>query len=151
MTKPGKAIPEGYHTVTPYMIVHDASGALEFYKNAFAAQERFRYEHEGKIGHAEIQIGDSVIMLADEYPPMGYRSAKDLGGSPISIHLYVENVDAFVDHAVKSGAKIKEPVQDKFYGDRIGTITDPYGHTWHVSTHKEDLTPEEMKERAKSS
>ena len=148
MAKAAKAIPEGYHTVTPYMIVHDGAGALEFYSKAFNAQERFRYEHEGKIGHAEIQIGDSVIMLADEYPEMGIRSAKSFGGSPISIHLYVEDVDAFIDQAVRSGAKLQRPIEDKFYGDRAGGIEDPYGHSWYVSTHKEDLSPEEMKERA---
>ena len=148
MAKAAKPIPEGYRTVTPYLIVDDAKGALEFYKKAFRAEERIRYEHEGKIGHAEIQIGDSIIMMADEYPPMDIRSAKTIGGSPVQIHLYVEDVDSFVDRAVQNGAKLKRPVADQFYGDRSGSIEDPYGHTWYVSTHKEDLTPEEMRERA---
>jgi PhnB protein len=148
MAKAAKAIPEGYHTATPYLIVHDAAGALEFYRKAFNAQERMRYEHEGKIGHAEIQLGSSIIMLADEYPQMNIRSAKSFGGTPVSIHLYVEDVDSFVEQALKNGAKEQRPVQDQFYGDRTGTIEDPYGHVWHVSTHKEDLTMEEMQQRA---
>ncbi len=146
-----EAIPKGYHTVTPYLIVNDGSGALEFYKKAFNAEERMRFEHEGKIGHAEIQLGDSVVMLADEYPEMGYRSPRSIGGSPVGIHLYVQDVDAFVEQAVRNGAKVQRPVEDKFYGDRSGTLQDPYGHIWEVSTHKEDLTPEEINKRAGSS
>lgn len=148
MTKP---IPEGYHTVTPYLIVSGASDAIEFYKKAFGATELFRFPApDGKIGHAEIKIGDSPIMLADEYPDMGYKGPQSLGGSPVSIMIYVEDVDTVFDRAVASGASVKEAVSDKFYGDRLGTLTDPFGHVWHVSTHKEDITPEEMERRAKA-
>jgi PhnB protein len=145
-----KAIPEGYHSVTPYLAVHDGAGAIEFYKKAFKAEERMRFEHEGRIGHAELQIGDSVVMLSDEYAEMGVKSPKSFGGSPISLHLYVQDVDSFVDHAVKTGAKLQRAIENKFYGDRSGTIEDPYGHTWHISTHVEDLSPEEMEKRAAS-
>jgi PhnB protein len=145
-----KAIPEGYHSVTPYLAVHDAAGAIEFYKKAFKAEERMRFEFGGKIGHAELQIGDSVVMLSDEAAEMGVKSPKSFGGSPVSLHLYVQDVDSFVENAVKNGAKIQRPIENKFYGDRSGTIEDPYGHTWHVSTHVEDLSPEEIGKRAAS-
>ncbi|MCI0446559.1 VOC family protein [bacterium] len=145
-----KGIPEGYHTVTPYLALHDAKGALEFYKKAFKAEERMRFEHEGKIGHAELQIGDSVVMLSDEYPEMGVKSPKTFGGSPITLYLYVQDVDSFVDHAVKNGARVQRPIENQFYGDRTGTIEDPYGHIWHVSTKVEDLSPEEIQKRAAS-
>jgi|SRR5882672_11195128 len=146
-----KAIPEGYHTATPYLIIRGAAGAIEFYKKAFGATELFRFPApEGKIGHAEIKIGDSPIMLADEYPDMGYNSPQSLGGSPVSLMIYVENVDIVFDRAVDAGATVKEAVSDKFYGDRIGTLVDPFGHVWHVSTHKEDVPLEEMEKRAKA-
>lgn len=148
MTKP---IPEGYHTATPYLIIRGAADAIEFYKKAFGATELFRFPApDGKIGHAEIKIGDSPIMLADEYPEMGYKGPQTLGGSPVSIMIYVADVDTVFNGAVASGASVKEPVSDKFYGDRIGTLTDPFGHVWHVSTHKEDISPEEMERRAKA-
>ena len=148
MTKP---IPEGYHTATPYLIIRGASDAIDFYKKAFGATELFRFPApDGKIGHAEIKIGDSPIMLADEYPEMGYKGPQSLGGSPVSIMIYVEDVDTVFNRAVASGASVKEPVSDKFYGDRLGTVTDPFGHVWHVSTHKEDVSPEEMERRAKA-
>jgi PhnB protein len=142
-----KPIPDGYHTVTPYLIIKGAADALEFYKKAFGATELFRMEHDGKIGHAEMKIGDSPIMLADEHPEMGHRGPQSLGGSPVSILLYVADVDALFNQAVTAGAKIDRPLEDKFYGDRGGSLTDPFGHIWHLATHKEDVTPEEMEKR----
>jgi len=148
MTKP---IPDGYHTATPYLIIGGAGDAIEFYKKAFGAQELFRFPTpDGKIGHAEIKIGDSPIMLADEYPDMGYKGPQSLGGSPVSIMIYVENVDTIFNQAVAAGATVKEAVTDKFYGDRLGTVTDPFGHVWHISTHKEDVSIEEMQKRAQA-
>ncbi|MGH9931148.1 MAG: VOC family protein [Pyrinomonadaceae bacterium] len=146
-----KPVPEGYHTATPYLIIEGAASAIEFYKKAFDATELFRFPApEGKIGHAEIKIGDSPIMLADAYPDMGYNGPKSLGGSPVSLMIYVEDVDAVFNRAVGAGATVKEAVSDKFYGDRIGTLIDPFGHIWHVSTHKEDVSLEEMEKRAKA-
>ena len=146
-----KPIPEGYHSVTPYLCAKGAAKAIEFYKKAFSAAERMRImQPDGKVGHAELQIGDSVIMLADEFPEMGVRSPASLGGSPVSIHLYVEDADAMFKQAVAAGATVKRPVADQFYGDRLGGIVDPFGHTWWISTHKEDLSPEEIEKRAAS-
>ena len=142
-----KPIPDGYHTVTPYLIVNDGAKALAFYQQAFGAKELFRMEHEGKIGHAEFKIGDSPIMLADEHPEMGARGPHSLGGSPVSILLYVENADRTTEQAVAAGAKIVRPLENKFYGDRSATLADPFGHTWHISTHIEDVSSEEMKKR----
>ena len=148
MTKP---IPDGYHTATPYLIIGGAGDAIEFYKKAFGAQELFRFPTpDGKIGHAEIKIGDSPIMLADEYPAMGYKGPQTLGGSPVSIMIYVEDVDTIFNQAVAAGATVKEAVSDKFYGDRLGTVTDPFGHVWHISTHKEDVSIEEVQKRAQA-
>jgi PhnB protein len=145
---PVKAIPEGYHSVTPYLIIRGASDAIDFYKKAFGAVELFRFPSpDGKIGHAEIKIGDSPIMLADEYADMGYNGPQSLGGTPVSLMIYVEDVDTVFNRAVDAGATVKEPLQDKFYGDRIGTLVDPFGHRWHVSTHKEDVSMEEMQQR----
>ena len=146
-----KPIPEGYHSVTPYLIIKGAADAIEFYKKAFGATELFRFPApDGKIGHAEIKIGDSPIMLADEFAEMGYKGPQALGGSPVSLMIYLEDVDTVFNRAVEAGASVKEAVQDKFYGDRTGTLTDPFGHVWHVSTHKEDVSMEEMEERAKA-
>jgi PhnB protein len=146
-----KPIPEGYHSVTPYLIISGASDAIEFYQKAFGATELFRFPAPGgKIGHAEIKIGDSPIMLADEYPAMGYKGPQSLGGSPITLMIYVEDVDNVFNRAVNAGATVKEAVQDKFYGDRTGTLTDPFGHVWHISTHKEDVSMEELERRAKT-
>ena len=145
-----KPIPEGYHSVMPYLIIKGAADAIEFYKKAFGATELFRFPApDGKIGHAEIKIGDSPIMLADEFAEMGYKGPQALGGSPVSLMIYLEDVDTVFNRAVEAGASVKETVQDKFYGDRTGTLTDPFGHVWHVSTHKEDVSMEEMEERAK--
>ncbi len=144
-----KPIPEGYHTATPYLIVKGAARAIEFYKKAFGATELMRMaDPKGRIGHAEIKIGNSPIMLADEVPEMGFRSPEALGGSPVSILLYVEDVDALFSQAVAAGAKVQRAVQDQFYGDRTGGVTDPFGHIWYIATHKEDVSPEEMRKRA---
>lgn len=146
-----KAIPDGYHTATPYLIVKGAAQAIDFYKRAFDATELFRMEGpEGRVGHAEIKIGDSVIMLADEAPDMGYRSPRSLGGSAVSTMLYVENVDDRFNRAVAAGAKVQRPLADQFYGDRSGTIEDPFGHVWTIATHVEDVAPAEMKRRMDS-
>lgn len=144
-----KAIPQGYHSVTPYLIIDGAARAIDFYKRAFDAKELMRMEGpDGKIGHAEIQIGDSHIMLADEYPEMGYRSPQSLGGSGISLMVYVEGVDEMFRQALSSGAQELQPVKDQFYGDRSGTLKDPFGHVWTISTHVEDIAPDEMRKRS---
>jgi PhnB protein len=142
-----KPIPEGYHSITPYLCINGAAQALEYYKKAFGATELFRMEHDGKIGHAEMKIGDSPFMLADEFPEMGFVSPKTLGGSPMGIMIYVDDVDAVYKQAIDAGGVEKKPVQDQFYGDRSGTLTDPFGHVWTVATHKEDVAPEEIDKR----
>jgi PhnB protein len=148
---PVKPIPDGYHTATPYLIVNGAAKALAFYQQAFGAKELFRMEQPGgKIGHAEFKIGDSPIMLADEFPEMGARSPQSLGGTPVSILLYVENVDKMTEQAVAAGAKILRPLKNQFYGDRSATLADPFGHTWHIATHIEDVSSEEMSKRAEA-
>ena len=144
-----KAIPEGYHTVTPYLILSGADDAIAFYKKALGAEEVMRLGGPGgKIGHAEIKIGNSRIMLADEHPELQALSPRTVGGSPVSIHLYVENADAAVERAVAAGAKLVRPVADQFYGDRVGGIEDPFGYRWFIATHKEDLTMDEIRRRA---
>jgi len=148
---PVKPIPDGYRTVTPYLFVKGAAKALDFYKKAFGAAELMRFaDPSGRVGHAELKIGDSIIMLADEHPEMGVRGPQSYGGSGSSIVLYVEDVDARFQQAVAAGAKVLRPLQDQFYGDRTGTIEDPFGHTWTLATHKEDLTPEEIQRRAEA-
>lgn len=143
-----KPIPEGYHSVTPYLILSDASEAIAFYKKALGASEVVRMDDPtGKIHHAEISIGGSRIMLADEHPEIQALSPKTIGGSPVSIHLYVEDVDAAVERAVAAGAKLIRPVADQFYGDRVGGIEDPFGYRLYIATHKEDLTAEEIRRR----
>ena len=142
-------IPEGYHTATPYLIVDGAARAIEFYRQAFGASEVLRLAGlGGKLIHAEIQLGDSRIMLADEFPEMDARGPQTIGGSPISILLYVEDADSVTQRAVAAGAKVLRPIQDQFYGDRSATIADPFGHKWTVATRKEDLSPEEIQTRA---
>ncbi len=149
MTSTVKPIPEGYHTATPYLVVKNAASAIEFYKKAFGATELMRMaDPSGRVMHAEIKIGNSPIMLADEFPEMGARSPQAYGGSPVSIFLYVEDVDALANQAIAAGAKVLMPVQDQFWGDRYGKLADPFGHVWSVATHKEDVAPEEMKKRA---
>jgi PhnB protein len=146
---PVKPVPDGYHSVTPYLIISGAAAALEFYKKSFGATELLRMDAPGgKIAHAEIKIGDSPIMLADEHPDMGYRSPQAIGGTPVSIMIYVEDVDAVFNRTVAAGAKVRQPVKDQFYGDRSGAVEDPFGHVWTIATHKEDLTPEEIGRRA---
>ena len=146
-----KAIPDGYHTATPYLIVKGAAQAIEFYKNAFGATELFRMAApDGLVGHAEIKIGDSVIMLADENPGMGYRGPRSLGGAAVSTMLYVEDVDDRFSRAVTAGAKVQRPLANQFYGDRSGTVEDPFGHVWTIATHVEDVPPAEMSKRAEA-
>lgn len=142
-------IPEGYHTATPYLIVRGAAQAIEFYKNAFGARENLRVNAPGgMIGHAEIQIGNSRIMLADEFPQMGFKGPQSLGGTPTGIVLYVENADAAFAQAVAAGANVVKPMQDQFYGDRSGTVTDPFGHLWTIGSRKENLSAAEIEKRA---
>jgi PhnB protein len=150
MAKQVKPIPEGQHTLTPHLVVRGAGKAIDFYKKAFGAKEKSRMVGpDGKsILHAEIQIGDSWIYLVDEMPEMGARSPQALGGTTVSIHVYVEDADAVFNQAVVAGAKAEMPLADMFWGDRFGKLTDPFGHEWTVATHKEDVTPEEMKKRA---
>ena len=142
-------IPAGYHSVTPYLVVKGAARAIDYYKDVFGAKELMRFPGPGgKVGHAEIKIGDSTVMLADEHPEMGARAPESFGGSPLSLLLYVEDVDAIFKKAVAGGAKVLKPLQDQFYGDRSATVTDPFGHIWTIATHKEDVPPDEMKRRA---
>ena len=146
----GKAnpIPAGYHSVTPYLCVDGAARAIEFYKEAFGATEVMRLEAPGgKIGHAEIKIGDSHVMLADEMPEINFRSPQARGGTSAHFMIYDEDVDARVERAVAAGAKLTRPVKDQFYGDRTGGVEDPFGHHWYIATHLEDLSPEELKRR----
>lgn len=143
-----KPIPEGFHSVTPYLCVDDAARAIEFYKEAFGATEVMRLEAPGgKIGHAEVRIGDSVIMLADEFPEINFRSPRTVGGPSSHFMIYVEDVDARVEQAVAAGAKLTRPVKDQFYGDRTGGVEDPFGHVWFIATHIEDLSLEEIRRR----
>ena len=143
-----KTIPDGYHSATPYLIVDGAARALDFYKRAFGAKELLRIPAPGdRVGHAEIKVGDSVIMLADEHPEIDARGPQHYGGSPVSILLYVDDVDALFKQAVAAGGTEVRPVADQFYGDRSGTLKDPFGHSWHLSTHKEDVSPEELNRR----
>jgi PhnB protein len=144
-----KPIPEGYPRVIPYLSIDGATAAIDFYKNVFGAKERVRMPApEGKIGHAELELGDSVVMLADVFPGMSAPSPKALGGTPVSIMVYVEDVDSVFDRALKAGAKAERPVENQFYGDRVGQFEDPFGHKWFVATHVEDVSPEEMEKRA---
>lgn len=144
-----KPIPEGYPRVTPYLMVDGASAAIDFYTSVLGATERMRMSApEDKVGHAELEVGNSVIMLADESPEMDARSPRTVGGTPVSLHVYVEDTDATFERALEAGAKMLQPVEDKFYGDRSGSFEDPFGHRWHVATHVEDVPPEEMEKRA---
>ena len=146
-----KPIPEGYHAVTPYLVVDGAAKAIEFYRNAFGATELVRMAGpEDRIGHAEIKVGDSIVMLCDPMKEMGHKSPKTLGGTPITLMMYVEDVDKTVSSALKAGAQTLRPVENQFWGDRMGGVTDPFGHQWFIATHVEDVSPEEMKRRMES-
>ncbi|MET0679978.1 MAG: VOC family protein [Burkholderiales bacterium] len=146
-----KPIPQGYRSVTPYLAVRQAADAIEFYRRAFGAKERMRLAApEGKIGHAELEIGDSVIMLADEFPDMDFRGPASLGGTSVTLHLYVKDVDASFRKAIDAGARPVREVKDQFYGDRTGAVRDPFGHVWHLATHKEDVSAEEIARRTKA-
>ena len=144
MTKP---IPEGYHSVTPYLAVKNSAEAIDWYKQALGATEVMRYEDKGKVVHAEIKIGDSIIMLADEWPEGGHVSPQSLGGTPVGFMIYLDDVDSAFKHAIDAGATEERALQDQFYGDRTGTLRDPYGHRWTLGTHVEDVSDEEMKRR----
>ena len=150
MTQAKSPIPEGLHTVTPHLVVRNAAQAIEFYKKAFGAEERSRFEMPGgAIGHAELKIGNSVIFLADEMPgPGGSQSPQSVGGSTCTLNIYVEDVDKLFNQAVNAGGKSLMPVEDMFWGDRYGTLSDPFGHVWSIATHKEDLTSQEIGQRA---
>jgi PhnB protein len=151
MPMPVQPVPEGYHTVTPYLAVESAQEAIDFYGRAFGAKERSRMPGpEDTIAHAELEIGDSLVMLSDPFPQATTRPPKELGGTSVNIFLYVDNVDDFVQKAVDAGATVTMPIEDQFWGDRFGAVTDPFGHTWSVATHVEDVPPEEMAERAKT-
>jgi PhnB protein len=144
-----KPIPEGYHTITPVLAVDDAAAAIEFWKRAFGATERMRMPTpDGKIAHAEIAIGDSLIMTSDQFPQSTAKPPKELGAASSAVFLYVEDVDSVVQDAVDAGATITMPVEDMFWGDRFGQVQDPFGHIWQISTHVEDIEPEEMEKRA---
>ncbi len=148
MPDPVKPIPEGARSITPYLTIKNAAKAIDFYKKAFNAEEKNRLEGpEGKIGHAELKIGDSNLMICDEFPSMGGTSPQTIGGTPVMIHLYVEKVDDVVERAVAAGATLERPVKDQFYGDRAGMLTDPFGHKWYVSTHVEDVSIDEIRRR----
>lgn len=145
------AVPTGYHSITPYLIVADGVAAIDFYKNAFGAKELMKVTRpDGKLGHTELKIGSSIFMMADEFPDMGNRGPGAYGGSPVGIMLYIEDVDAVVEKATALGAKIIRPLQNMFYGDRSCTLEDPFGHIWYVSTHVEDVSPEELEKRMKA-
>lgn len=144
-----KPVPDGYPAIAPYLMVEGAAGAIEFYCNVFGATERMRMPGpDGRIGHAELQVGDSIVMLADTSPEMGARSPQDIGGTPVTLMIYVEDVDAVFERALNAGATSERPVEDQFYGDRAGQFLDPFGHRWFVATHIEDVSPEEMGRRA---
>ena len=144
-----KPIPDGYPRVIPYLSVEGASAAIDFYTRVFGARERMRMPApDGKIGHAELEIGDSLIMLADVFPDMGGQTPQELGGTPVTVMVYLENVDAVFDRAIAAGATVEREVQDQFYGDRAGQFVDPFGHKWFVATHVEDVSPEDMERSA---
>jgi PhnB protein len=144
-----KPIPDGYPQISPYLAVDGAADAIDFYTEVFGASERMRMPApDDKIGHAELQLGDSLIMLADEFPDMGHRGPKSIGGTPVTINIYVDDVDDVFQRALKKGAKEIRPVENQFYGDRTGQLEDPFGHRWSIGTHVEDVPPDEMEKRA---
>ena len=143
-----KAIPDGYEGISPYLICRNAEAAIDFYTRAFGATELFRLGQPGRVGHAEMKLGNTIFMLADEFPDMGAVSPETVGGSSVTFMFYVEDVDAFTEKAVAEGLEVVRPVADQFYGDRSGHFKDPFGHQWCFATHKEELTPEELQSRA---
>ncbi len=144
-------VPEGFHTLTPHITVRDATKAIEFYKGAFGAEvKEVHYTPDRKVMHASLKIGDSILMLNDEFPQMGGRSPEALGGSPVTINIYVADVDRLFNQAVAAGAKVTMPLKDQFWGDRYGSLADPFGHQWALGTHKEDVSPEELERRGKT-
>ena len=145
-----KPIPDGYEGITPYLICKNAEAAIDFYKRAFGAEEIVRIGQPGMVGHAEMRIGKAIFMLADEFPSMGARGPETIGGTPVSLYIYVEDVDSFTQKAIEEGLKVLKPVADQFYGDRSGHFEDPFGHQWGFATHMEDLTPDELDQRAKA-
>jgi PhnB protein len=146
-----KPIPDGYHTVTPCLVVDGAATALDFYKRAFGAEEVYRMaDPSGRVLHAELKIGNSLVMLSDEFPKMDARGPKSIGGTPVSLYVYVQDVDSVYSRAVEAGGKELRPVADQFYGDRTGMLKDPFGHVWSLATHKEDVAKEEIRRRAES-
>ena len=148
MANSAKPVPDGYHNVTPYLVIKGAAAAIDFYKKAFGATELMRMpQPDGRVGHAELKFGDSHVMLADEFPEIDAVSPKTLGNSPVGLLLYVDDVDATFAKAVGLGATINKPLADQFYGDRNGTVIDPFGHKWTIATHKEDVSPQEIERR----
>jgi len=144
-----KSVPEGYPSLSPYLIVRDGAAAIEFYQKVFGATLRLKLDAPGgRIGHAELEIGNGLVMLADEHPEMGALAPTTIGGTPVGLHLYLEDVDAVAKKAIAAGATLKRPVESQFYGDRLGSIIDPFGHLWHISTHVEDVSPDEIGRRA---
>jgi len=144
-----KSVPEGYPSLSPYLIVRDGAAAIDFYQKVFGAKLRMKLDGPGgRIGHAELEIGNGLVMLADEHPEMGALAPTTIGGTPVGLHLYLEDVDAVAKKAIAAGATLKRPVENQFYGDRLGSIIDPFGHLWHISTHVEDVSPEEIGRRA---
>jgi PhnB protein len=144
-----KPVPDGYRSITPYVIVRGGVAAIAFYQKVFGARLRMKLDAPGgKIGHAELEIGDSLVMLADEHPEMGALAPPTIGGTPVGLHVYLADVDAVAAKAIAAGATLKRPVADQFYGDRLGSIVDPFGHLWHISTHIEDVSPDEIARRA---
>ena len=144
-----KSVPEGYPSLSPYLIVRDGAAAIEFYQKVFGATLRMKLDAPGgRVGHAELEIGNALVMLADEHPEMGALAPTTIGGTPVGLHLYLEDVDAVAKKAIAAGATLKRPVENQFYGDRRGSIIDPFGHLWHISTHVEDVSPEEIGRRA---
>ena len=144
-----KSVPEGYPSLSPYLIVSDGAAAIEFYQKVFGATLRMKLDAPGgRVGHAELEIGNGLVMLADEHPEMGALAPTTIGGTPVGLHLYLEDVDAVAKKAIAAGATLKRPVESQFYGDRLGSIIDPFGHLWHISTHVEDVSPEEIGRRA---
>ncbi|TMJ77655.1 MAG: VOC family protein [Alphaproteobacteria bacterium] len=144
-----KSVPEGYPSLSPYLIVRDGAAAIQFYQKVFGATLRMKLDAPGgRVGHAELEIGNSLVMLADEHREMGALAPTTIGGTPVGLHLYLEDVDAVATKAIAAGATLKRPVESQFYGDRLGSIIDPFGHLWHISTHVEDVSPEEIGRRA---